>query len=196
MGLGPSTSGIERASDVITGTISAIGPGKSVALRGSFNVLFWNQTTDALTTTNASSSATIASASNVAAGQTIKSVNVPAGTTVATIAGTAITLAFPPGFTNANVVTGTDNAAVFINGTYTATIQIERSFDGGATWQICGIGGGGQQAIYTNLGTVSVVAGEPEEGVLYRLNCPAYTSGTILYRISTTGYATGTFGLL
>jgi hypothetical protein len=71
MGLGPSTSGIERASEVITGTISAIGPGKSIALRGSFNVLFWNQTTDALTTTNASSSATIASASNVAAGQTI-----------------------------------------------------------------------------------------------------------------------------
>jgi hypothetical protein len=30
---------------------------------------------------------------------------------------------------------------------------------------------------------------EPEKGVLYRLNCIAFTSGTINYRISTTGQA-------
>ena len=118
MGLGPSTTGIERANQILKGSIAAVGPTASVALYGNFNILVWNDNNISLTTTNASSSATIASASNIAAGQTIASVNVPNGTTVASISGTNITLAFPPGFTNANVVSGTDTAALFINGNF------------------------------------------------------------------------------
>lgn len=74
------------------------------------------------------------------------------------------------------------------NGSWNATVQIERSFDGGTTWLIAGVGGTGTQAIYsTNNQDVSVVADEPERGVLYRLHCTIYASGTINYRISTTG---------
>jgi hypothetical protein len=76
------------------------------------------------------------------------------------------------------------------NGTYSATIRLERSFDGGTTWYVCGVGGAGAQAIYSAPNSdVSLVVGEPERGVLYRLNCTAYTSGTIHYRMSTTGGA-------
>lgn len=76
------------------------------------------------------------------------------------------------------------------NGNWNATVRIERSFDGGTTWIVAGVGGGGQQASYnTPNQDVSVVYTEPERGVLYRLNCTSYTSGTINYRMSTTGSA-------
>lgn len=76
------------------------------------------------------------------------------------------------------------------NGNWNATVRLERSFDGGVTWVVCGIGGGGQQAQWnTPNQDVSVVAAEPEKGVLYRLNCTAYTSGTINYRMSASGGA-------
>ena len=78
------------------------------------------------------------------------------------------------------------------NGNWSATIGLERSFDGGTTWIVCGVGGSGAQAVYTSSGTgadVSVVAGEIEEGVLYRLHATAYVSGTINYRFSTSGVA-------
>src|SRR5437016_2675780 len=63
------------------------------------------------------------------------------------------------------------------NGNWNATVRLERSFDGGTTWIVCGIGGGGQQATWTSAGTgadVSVIVGEPEKGVIYRLNCTAW----------------------
>ncbi len=73
------------------------------------------------------------------------------------------------------------------NGNWNATIRIERSFDGGTTWYVAGVGGGGQQAIYNTANQdVSVTVDEPEKGVLYRLNCSAWTSGTINFRVSTT----------
>ena len=76
------------------------------------------------------------------------------------------------------------------NGSWNATVRLERSFDGGTTWVVCGIGGTGTQAIWnTPNSDVSVVAGEPERGMLYRLNCTSYTSGTINYRLSTSGGA-------
>lgn len=75
------------------------------------------------------------------------------------------------------------------NGAWNATIRLERSFDGGTTWIVCGVGGGGGQAIYTTGTDISIVVSEPEKGVLYRLNCTAYTSGTLNYRFSTSGLA-------
>lgn len=75
------------------------------------------------------------------------------------------------------------------NGAWTGSVQLERSFDGGVTWVICGIGGGGQQAVWTTGGDVSVVVGEPERGVMYRLRATALTVGVVNYRMSMTGGA-------
>ena len=76
------------------------------------------------------------------------------------------------------------------NGNWSATIRLERSFDGGTSWYVCGIGGDGTQAIWsTNNQDVSVIGAESEKGMIYRLNCTAYTSGTINYRMSQTGQA-------
>ena len=66
------------------------------------------------------------------------------------------------------------------------TVQVEKSFDGGTTWYPVSKDSNGTDAAYTTAsdtafnGTVE----EPEHGVQYRLNCTAYTSGTITYRIS------------
>lgn len=76
------------------------------------------------------------------------------------------------------------------NGAWTGSVQLERSFDGGTTWIVCGDAlGTSNQAIYATGKDVSRVFAEPERGVLYRLDCTAYTSGTINYRLSTTGGA-------
>lgn len=92
---------------------------------------------------------------------------------------------------NAVTVTGADAAASF-TGTgvnFTGSIQLERSFDGGATWLVCNVGGGGVMAIYTAGTPVNIAFGEPEKNVLYRLNCTALSAGNINYRISQTGGA-------
>lgn len=84
------------------------------------------------------------------------------------------------------------------NGNWNGTVQVERSFDGGTTWIVCGIGGGGLQAIYTSTGTgidYSLVVSEPEAGVAYRLNCTAFTAGPINYRLSTTSPAATAWGI-
>ena len=75
------------------------------------------------------------------------------------------------------------------NGAWVGTVRLERSFDGGTTWIVCGVGGGGQQAIWTTGTDLSFIIGECEKGVLYRLNCSAWASGTINWRFSTTGAA-------
>jgi hypothetical protein len=72
------------------------------------------------------------------------------------------------------------------NGSYSATLAIDRSFDGGSTWYVAGVGGSGAQAIYSTPNQdVSLLGTEPERGVLYRLRCSAWSSGTINYRFST-----------
>lgn len=74
------------------------------------------------------------------------------------------------------------------NGAWNASVQVERSVNGGTTWVVAGVGGGGQQAVYNVPNQdVSVQAFEPEAGVVYRFDCTSYTSGTINYRMSTTG---------
>lgn len=86
--------------------------------------------------------------------------------------------------------TGADAAASFTGAgvTFSATINIERSFDGCATWVPCNFGSGTLAQV--NAGTpFDVTFGEPEKQVFYRLNCIIYTSGTINYRISQTGGA-------
>lgn len=66
-------------------------------------------------------------------------------------------------------------------GTFAATVQLERSFDNGVTW-LPVTANGTQLELFT--APVSENWAETEAGVLYRLNCTAYTSGTVNYRIS------------
>lgn len=66
-------------------------------------------------------------------------------------------------------------------GTFSATIQLERSFDGGTTW--LPITAAGTQ-LYLWTAPASEVAEEYEYGVQYRVRCTFYTSGTVNYRIS------------
>lgn len=69
---------------------------------------------------------------------------------------------------------------VAIYGTFVATVDLERSFDG-TNWVICA-NPDMTDASYS--APISFSVDEPEAGVLYRLNCTAYTSGTASYRIS------------
>jgi hypothetical protein len=66
-------------------------------------------------------------------------------------------------------------------GTFVGTVQLERSFDGGTTW--LPITAAGTQ-LYAWTAPASESASDDETGVLYRLNCIAYTSGTVNYRVS------------
>lgn len=90
---------------------------------------------------------------------------------------------------NAILTSGTDALATFTGAaiSYSGSIQLERSFDGGATWLVCNIGTGGTLAQWAYGTPVSLTFGEPEREVLYRLNCTALTTGPINYRISQTG---------
>ena len=98
----------------------------------------------------------------------------------------------------AAVTGGTDAAAIFTGSgiTYTGSVQLERSFDGGATWLVANAGGGGQMAIYATGTPVNLAFGEPEMSVMYRLNCTAYTGpNPINYRLSETGGAATSLSL-
>ena len=98
---------------------------------------------------------------------------------------------------NAITTTGADTAAIFTGAgvTFSATINVERSFDGGSTFVLCNIGGAGTLAQYSAGTPVALTFGEPEKNVLYRLNCISYTSGTINYRISQTGSVNETLSI-
>lgn len=67
-----------------------------------------------------------------------------------------------------------------LTGTFGATVQLQRSFDNGVTWvPVTNLG-----ASVSFTGPCTEVCEEPEDGVLYRAYCAAYTSGTIAYRLS------------
>lgn len=71
---------------------------------------------------------------------------------------------------------------VFISGTFSATAQLEKSYNGGSTWVVCSTDASGTAASYSS--SVSVIGFEPELGVEYRVNCTAFTSGTMNWRVS------------
>jgi hypothetical protein len=87
---------------------------------------------------------------------------------------------FRPDLRSIHMLGATFNISIW--GTFTGTIDLERSFDDGSTWLKCSRDSAGTSASFT--AAASVVVEEPEAGVLYRLNCTAYTSGTINYRLS------------
>lgn len=180
----------DQANAVLSGSLTAIGPSLPFAFRGPMNCSLWASINTALTTTAGSTAATVASGSGLAVGNAINSVNVPRGTTIGVISGTNVTLKLPPGAATSGILAGTDANATFTGAAiaWSGTVQVERSFDGGSTFIVCNIGGAGALAQYT-AGPVTFTFGEPERNVLYRLNCIAYSSGTINYRISQTGGA-------
>lgn len=71
-----------------------------------------------------------------------------------------------------------------ISGTWAgATVQLQKSFDGGSNWVAATVDGLGTAANYTQ--NASVVVCEVESGVYYRWQpTVALTSGTINWRIS------------
>ncbi len=98
--LGVSASGLpasgDKASAVLSGKFTAVGPSAPFAFRGPMNLLLYASINTALTTTKGSLAATVASATGLAAGDAINSVNVPPGTTAGALSGTNVTLALPP----------------------------------------------------------------------------------------------------
>lgn len=71
---------------------------------------------------------------------------------------------------------------VSVWGTFSATVQMHRSFDNGVTWLPLTVG---TTELYTWTGGTGVkyseIAAEPMPGVLYSLECDPYTSGTVNY---------------
>lgn len=72
---------------------------------------------------------------------------------------------------------------VSIQGSFVGTVRIERQFqDDPGQWHVVSRDASGTDAAYT--APCGVICLENERGVLYRLTCSAYTSGTIRYRVS------------
>lgn len=69
---------------------------------------------------------------------------------------------------------------VGLNGTFVATLELQRSLDNGVTWN--DLTAMGFETPFT--GPCQEIYDEPENQAMYRWNCTAYTSGTINYRIS------------
>lgn len=72
--------------------------------------------------------------------------------------------------------------ALHLSGTFVATIQVEASKDNGATWAPVSLDPYGTTATFT--APIRRWFFEPEDGVRYRVNCTAYTSGTVNYWLS------------
>lgn len=69
---------------------------------------------------------------------------------------------------------------VEVRGTFVGSVQMERSFDG-TNWTPMTAAG---TQLYAWTAPASEQAQEDEVGPQYSLNCTAYTSGTVTYRIS------------
>lgn len=79
---------------------------------------------------------------------------------------------------------------LFFTGTFSAIAQLEKSFDGGNSFVPASLDTAGDPASYSV--PASVTGFEPEKGIYYRVNCTAYTSGTINVRLSANVNFTGT----
>lgn len=69
-----------------------------------------------------------------------------------------------------------------VSGTFVGTVVPQRSFDGGVTWNNLTADAYGAALSWTAPGEWVIDAGE--QGLLFRLNCTACTSGTINWRLS------------
>lgn len=199
----------DRANAVIQGTFTAAGQvSQPFPLYGAFNVVMYGAASLSLITGAATATATINDPNTVltglalAPGQGISAASVPQGAVIASLSTTHIggfTTVTLGGLTTSQIagLTVSTTAAILtgIGITPTASVALERCFDGGATWITCGVGALGQPAVY-DFGPaainnpVSFVVADPEFEVQYRLNCLALSGSVPLdYRISTSGGA-------
>ncbi len=102
----------DLAQAVIQGTITGLGAGPRFSFFGPFNVTLWANVNTSLTVVAGSLAAVVGSGVGLAAGDAVNSVLVPPGTTIATIAGTAVTLAISPYHLTADI---NDNDALARN---------------------------------------------------------------------------------
>lgn len=70
--------------------------------------------------------------------------------------------------------------SVAVWGTFSATVVLEKSFDGGTTWIPAANAAGSAISLTAAL---AIQGRESEMGILYRLDC-TWTSGTVNYRVS------------
>ncbi|MCP5364277.1 MAG: hypothetical protein H6905_03430 [Hyphomicrobiales bacterium] len=61
-----------------------------------------------------------------------------------------------------------------ISGSFSAEVQLERSFDKGLTWHV----------LETVTAPRQHIGEEPETGILYRVRCSRYSDGPVHYRLS------------
>ncbi len=175
----------DQANSVVSGQLTAVGPGLSFPFSGPYNLSVWGSVSSALTTTAGSTSASVVSGTGIAAGCSVNSTNVPAGTTWATFSGTSGTLAFPTLQTTAN----TSTLTTAISGIDIPTAQLV-----GATVSGPGIPAGttvvavvtpwssGSNAVPDTLGTVQLSAAPTASanGVVlsFALSATSVTTGT------------------
>lgn len=81
-----------------------------------------------------------------------------------------------PGARAINITIGNTAAA------FTATIRLRRSFDGGTTWHV--VANPDTLADRVHSAPVSYWQHEPEIGVMYELECTAFTAGPVPVRMS------------
>lgn len=70
----------------------------------------------------------------------------------------------------------------FTHGAWTATVALEVSYDNGNTWE------GIYQVAYRSDGNIELHHIEEIDDALYRINCSAYTSGTVKYNMATRAF--------
>lgn len=75
---------------------------------------------------------------------------------------------------NSNPFVTREGFNLSLSGFGTATVVLQRSFDQGSNWR----------DVESFDADAEKRVDDPESGVYYRLNCSAYTSGPIAYRLS------------
>ncbi len=198
----------EGANQILEGAFSHVGPSRPIPVYGAFNFNLFGSVSYTIHFQNGSAVATVTDGVLMQAGQGVVATGLPPGATIAslsTVQVSGLTTVQFGGLTTAQVGTITAGAVV---GVFTgvgitpdASVNLERTFDGGYTWIPAGIGGSGQPATY-DFGSsaidnpVSVVAAEPEVHVGYRFNCTAFTgSVNVNYRLSISGLAAMAWGI-
>lgn len=66
------------------------------------------------------------------------------------------------------------------------SVSIERSVDGGITWQLVTMNAAGDPATFT-ASVNPIVFNEPIKGVKYRVNCGSFTANPVAYRLEAAG---------
>jgi hypothetical protein len=92
----------------------------------------------------------------------------------------ALTATGPDGSNSPVPFLGPFNIGVW--GVFVGTVAIQTSYDGGTTW--LPVTNKFTNTALTFTAPAAFQEEEVEPGVLYRMNCTAYTSGTINYRLS------------